>query len=200
MREDPTLFSEWTPPSSCHIESTAIGPIIGGGLSLLGGHESSNAASDAAQAQVQAAQIAAGVNREALGFQKDVYNTNRADLAPYRATGGAALGTLSNMFIPGGQDVVSLYAKLNELRAQRAQLAGGSGGTDTGTPQTPQSGQPSTTDLAAYGPMTVGQGGRIISSSTLPTGVRARLSGMPNGRVVVNQDGTYRYLQGRNGA
>ena len=71
---------------------------IGAVGSLLGGSEAAGAAEDASGAQVEAARIAAELGRETLGFQKEAFNAtrgdqwdafsfNRADTAPYRATG-----------------------------------------------------------------------------------------------------------------
>ncbi len=121
MKQDPTDYQSWTPASTCEIGS-AIGGIIGGIGSLIGGSMTSDAAGDASDAQVRAAEIAAGVSREALGFQKEVYNVGRADLAPYRATGAGALQTMNNMFLPGGHPMVQMQGRLNELRAEKARL------------------------------------------------------------------------------
>lgn len=124
MKQDPTLYE----PKSmfCEIGSIA-GAVIGGIGSLIGGSQAAGAAEDASEAQVRAAEIAAGVSREALGFQREVYNVGRADLAPYRATGAGALQTMNQMFLPGGHPMVQMQGQLNELRAQRARLMGGEG-------------------------------------------------------------------------
>ncbi len=106
----------------CHIAS-AIGGIIGGIGSIIGGSMASDAASDASGAQVEAARLAVELGREGLDFQKETFDVSRADLDPYRASGGAALGTLNDLFIPGGQGVVQMHSRLNELRARRAMLA-----------------------------------------------------------------------------
>ena len=126
MKQDPTNYQPWTPASLCNIGS-AIGGIIGGVGSLIGGSQAAGAAEDASGAQVEAARIAADVSREALGFQREVYNVGRADLAPYRATGAGALQTMNNMFLPGGQPMVQMQGRLNELRAERARLMSGAG-------------------------------------------------------------------------
>lgn len=121
MKQDPTLYE----PKSmfCNFEfGSIIGGIIGGIGSLIGGSQAAGAAEDASDAQVRAAEVAAGVSREALGFQKEMYNVGRADLAPYRATGAGALQTMNNMFLPGGNSMVQMQGRLNELRAQRARL------------------------------------------------------------------------------
>ena len=121
MKYDPTLYEPKC--MFCEIGS-AIGGIIGGLGSIIGGSQASGAAEDAAGAQVESARIAAELGREGLGFQQEMFDTSRADLSPYRATGGAALRTMSDMFIPGGQSVVQLQSQLNDLKAQRAVLAG----------------------------------------------------------------------------
>ena len=135
MKHDPTLYEPWAPASTCHIGSL-IGPAIGAVGSLIGGSQAAGAAEDASDAQVQAAQVAAGVSREALGFQREMYNVGRADLAPYRASGAGALQTMNQMFIPGGHAMVQMQGQLGELRAQRARLM--SGGTGAGGVQAPQ--------------------------------------------------------------
>lgn len=111
----------------CSIISTGAALIgsalIGGATSLIGGSQAAGAAKDAAGAQVEAARLAVELGREGLDFQKETFDISRADLAPYRASGGAALGTLNDLFIPGGQGVVQMHSRLNELRARRAVLA-----------------------------------------------------------------------------
>ncbi len=106
--------------------ASLIGPAIGAIGSMIGGSQAAGAAEDASDAQVQAAQVAAGVSREALGFQREMYNVGRADLAPYRASGAGALQTMNQMFLPGGHGMVQMQGRLNELRAQRARLMSGS--------------------------------------------------------------------------
>lgn len=68
--------------------------IIGGGLSLLGGIFGGKGAKKAANAQVQAADK--GVAEIARQF-----DLGRADTAPWREAGGAAIGSLSDMLQPG---------------------------------------------------------------------------------------------------
>ena len=140
MKQDPTIYE----PKSMFCEiGSLIGPAIGAVGSLIGGSQAAGTAEDAAGAQVRAAEIAAGLGREALGFQREVYNVGRADQAPYRASGAGALQTMNQMFIPGGHPMVQMQGRLNELRAQRARLMSGSQATD----QTGQMG-PSGTPLA----------------------------------------------------
>lgn len=104
-----------------------FGDILSAGLSLFGASQASDAAGDASDAMVRAAEIAAGESRNALAFTREAYNVGRADLAPYRASGAGALQTMNQMFIPGGHQMVQLQGQLNELRAQRARLTTGGG-------------------------------------------------------------------------
>ena len=120
MKHDPTLYEP--PCRFCEISSIA-GAIIGGGASIIGGLLGSDAAEEASDAQVRAAEIAAGVQREGLAFSKEVFDVGRADTAPYRATGTGALGVMNNLFLPGGQTMVDMQERLNELRARQAVLA-----------------------------------------------------------------------------
>jgi hypothetical protein len=127
----------------CYVISTGAALIgsalIGGAASLIGGSQAAGAAEDASDAQVRAAQIAADLGREGLAFQQEMFDTSRADLAPWRASGTAALGVMNDLFIPGGQGVVQMQSRLNELRARRAVLArtGGAGGAGAAAPTTP---------------------------------------------------------------
>ena len=123
----------------CYIIGTGAALIgsalIGGAASLIGGSQAAGAAEDASDAQVRAAQIAADLGREGLAFQKETFDVSRADLDPYRASGAAALGTLNNLFIPGGQGVVQMQSRLNDLRARRAVL--GRTGNQAAAPAAP---------------------------------------------------------------
>ncbi len=105
------------------------GAVVSGGFSLLAGRSQAKSAEKAGDLQAQATRESAALQfqatREATGEIRRQYDVSRADLSPYRATGGAALHTLSNMFIPGGQNVVQMRTRLNELQARRAMLAGG---------------------------------------------------------------------------
>jgi hypothetical protein len=135
MKHDPILYE----PKSmfCEISSaigSVIGSVIGAGASLIGGSMASGAAEDASDAQVRAAEIAAGVQREGLAFSKEAFDIGRADLAPWRASGTSALGVMNDLFIPGGQGVVQLQGQLNDLRAQRAVLARGGGQSTSAQP------------------------------------------------------------------
>ncbi len=96
---------------------------VGVGASLYGSSQASSAAKKAAGIQAQSSEAAVQLGREGLGFQQEMFDTSRSDLAPWQASGGAALNTMNNMFIPGGQATVQLQGRLNDLRAQRAVLA-----------------------------------------------------------------------------
>ena len=133
MKHDPTLYE----PKSmfCDLGSIA-GAVIGAGASLIGGPIAADAAEDASDAQVRAAEIAAGVQREGLAFSKEIFDVGRADTAPYRATGTSALGVMNNLFLPGGQTLVGLNERLNDLRSRREVFrrtgaTGAAGGTGT---------------------------------------------------------------------
>src|SRR5258708_8656272 len=64
------------------------GLAIAGGASLLGGIIGGNAATDAAGIQ-------AGAANNATALQRDIFNTQQAETAPYRALGASALPTLA---------------------------------------------------------------------------------------------------------
>ena len=64
-----------------------LGPVISGGMGLIGAGMASNASKGAAQTQADAA-------REAILAEMAMYGQSRADLAPYREAGYAALGQL----------------------------------------------------------------------------------------------------------
>ncbi len=76
-----------------------LGSLIGAGAQLGGAYLASNANQNAANRQVQAGnqQIAAQTDatNRALQLQADMYNQNRADLAPWRAVGSNALASLA---------------------------------------------------------------------------------------------------------
>ncbi len=95
----------------------------GAAVSLYSSSQASGAARDAAGAQLESSRLAVELGREGLGFQQEMFDVGRADRAPYAATGGAALHAMSNMFLPGGQPMVQLQGRLNDLRAQRATMA-----------------------------------------------------------------------------
>jgi hypothetical protein len=61
--------------------------LAGGGLSLLGGKKGSDAAKEAAALQAQTAQ-------QALAFQKQIYEEQKAQKAPYVAQGATSLAAL----------------------------------------------------------------------------------------------------------
>lgn len=71
---------------------------IGAGTSLIGGLLGSNASSNAASEQAQAANNAANLqyqaSQNALGFQQQQWNTEQADMAPWLQSGTGALSQL----------------------------------------------------------------------------------------------------------
>jgi len=70
------------------------GPLIAGGASVLGGVLGGKGAKKAAKAEV-------ALGREALALQKQMFEQGRADLAPWRAAGGQAIGQGLAMLQPG---------------------------------------------------------------------------------------------------
>lgn len=91
-----------------------VAAAIGAAASIAGSAIASSGAKKAASTQAASADAATQVQREALQFQREtfdknfafnreIYDTSRADLAPYRQAGVAALDVLVDMFIPGGQ-------------------------------------------------------------------------------------------------
>ncbi|MGE5621438.1 MAG: hypothetical protein ACM3VY_00275, partial [Candidatus Bathyarchaeota archaeon] len=87
--------------------SAGTAALIGGGMALGGSLIAANAASDAADTQAQAATNAAGAQlqatRETNQLQKDIYDQNRADLAPWRDAGTTALSQLAALTGSGGE-------------------------------------------------------------------------------------------------
>ena len=104
--------------------------------SVIGSVIQASAAEDAAEAQAGSAREAIALGREGLAFQQEMFDVNRADTGPYRASGTAALGTINDLFIPGGQSTVQMHSRLNELRARREVLARTGGGAPA-EPATP---------------------------------------------------------------
>lgn len=71
-----------------------IGGIIAGVGSIAGGLLGASSANKAAKAQER-------LGREGLALQERMFNTSRADLAPWLQTGGQAIGDLYSMTQPG---------------------------------------------------------------------------------------------------
>ena len=69
--------------------------IVGGGASII-------AANKGAKAQTNAANQQAQLERENLAQQREIFDTQRADQAPYREAGYGALGQLTAGTVPGG--------------------------------------------------------------------------------------------------
>jgi len=79
------------------IETLLIGGLIAGGIgSGVGGAMQAGAARDGATLQAEAAREANAIQREMFGFQKDVYEKQRDDAEPWRATGLKALAGLED--------------------------------------------------------------------------------------------------------
>lgn len=72
------------------------------GATLVGGAMASNAAGKAADAQI-------GASKNANDLQKYMYDTSRADQAPYREQGTKALGALSDLSGVNGQPDFSKF-------------------------------------------------------------------------------------------
>jgi hypothetical protein len=68
--------------------------LVQGAASLGSAYLGANAARDASRQQGQAADRAADATTASLGLQRSIYDQNRADLAPWRETGGNALAAL----------------------------------------------------------------------------------------------------------
>lgn len=88
------------------IAAAGIIPLIAGGASVASGIIGSNAAKDASNAQVQAANNAAGLQHQdaqaALDFQRQQYNNSLRISNPYLQTGYGALSMLrTGLGIPG---------------------------------------------------------------------------------------------------
>lgn len=90
--------------------------ILGSALGGLAGLIATDRASDAA----------VGASREAIDLQREVYDQNREDLAPYRETGTAALGQLAQLLgisAPQTAPVAETPAPTGEYTLDPAQLA-----------------------------------------------------------------------------
>jgi len=78
--------------------TSLIGPAIGAAASLgsayLGGQAANRAAQTQANAADRAAQTIDNSSAESLALQRQIYDQNRADLAPWRDAGGNALSRL----------------------------------------------------------------------------------------------------------
>ncbi len=81
--------------------------LVGIGASLLGGFLGSSAAKSAADAQVKASTSAVNATNaakdQALNTQGEVYSTDQGAIAPYQATGAAALGQIGTGIEAGGE-------------------------------------------------------------------------------------------------
>lgn len=90
-----------------------VGAAIMGGASILGGVLGGKGAKKAAKAQVQ-------LGREALALQGKMFEQTRADLAPWREAGGAAIGAGAAMLQPGYDHTTSPGYQFRFDEGQRA--------------------------------------------------------------------------------
>lgn len=79
----------------------AIGAIAAGAASAYSANRSSKAAKQGAQAAERS-------NAESVRNTREMYETTREDLAPWRSTGGAALRTLEDLFVPKNKQTKSV--------------------------------------------------------------------------------------------
>jgi hypothetical protein len=122
---------------------SALGSI---GSALIGSHS----ASDAAKAQMDAANKAAGIqlqgSNNALNYQNGIYNQTQQNFAPYLQQGGGALSQLSNLL--GINPNTSIGQTAPQAQGLNPQTAGqttsvprlGGALNPSGTPAMPQSG------------------------------------------------------------
>lgn len=115
----------------------AIGAAILGGTSLLGGlfgsKSSEKAADKASQASIQAAQIEAQAARDALAFQRRVYEDQLRLQQPYYGTGTNALAQLGSLyglyqapnFAGGGPAAMASQPAQPAVATQQPTVAGG---------------------------------------------------------------------------
>lgn len=89
------------------------GEALGIGASVVGGVINKKSSDNAAKAQTEAADRAAEV-------QKEMFDTTRADLAPYRASGSAANTKLSQLM---GLDITDRTARKEQLLSKYPNLA-----------------------------------------------------------------------------
>jgi len=120
-------------------------PVTGitAGASLIGGVMSSSAAGSAASAQANAAREAGALQaasaRESLDFQRQMYNQQRADIAPYRQAGLTAQNQLLTLLgLAPTADTMAAPTTFDEAGYNRALDAyyagqGGAGGAGAGT-------------------------------------------------------------------
>lgn len=111
------------------------------GSAVVGGAVSMSAADKSAGAQSAAAGQAADANKYAADIQKQIYEQQRADFAPWRTVGQSALGQLSDMYglaspysvsgTPASNDnstqISNLEAQLAGVNNQLANATSGSG-------------------------------------------------------------------------
>jgi hypothetical protein len=105
--------------------------LVGIGASVLSGGMAADASKDAAQTQSESADRAMAENRrvydQSAGIQKQVYDTTRADLAPYMAVGGGAMGNAGSMvgLSPGAGGGTSIASMANGVTAPGQMIGAG---------------------------------------------------------------------------
>ena len=110
------------------------------GASVVSGVVSSSAAGKAASAQASAAGQAADAQKYATDVQKQIYEQQRDDFAPWRSVGQSALGQLSDLYglsspyaVTGSQasnnntNISNLEARLAGVNSQLSSATSGSG-------------------------------------------------------------------------
>jgi hypothetical protein len=136
-----------------------VGSVVSGIFGAVG-------AKMGADAQVDAA-------REAAATQRYMYDTTRADFAPYRMAGGLALSRLANTYGLGGYGDLGTFNNLSAMGggAAPAGAPGAPGGGTAGapTPQAPGGALAQSVPLtpAAYG---IGDEGGVTMSQILGSG------------------------------
>jgi len=102
--------------------AAVVGGIIAGAGSIGGAAIGSHAASKATQAETEAGQ-------QSLALQKDIYNTTRGDLAPYRNAGTEALGSPNGLMNLLGLNAGAL-GTIGQGASMAGSLMGGGGQSD----------------------------------------------------------------------
>lgn len=97
------------------MSSVAAASIIGGVVSGVG---SVVAGGEQARAAKSAAQLQAEEQDKALAFQRDVWNTQQKEEAPYLAAGGGAISTLSRLLSTPGEGLLTPWT--GEFKAPTA--------------------------------------------------------------------------------
>lgn len=84
------------------VTAAVVSGVAGIAGAAIAGHGASSAAKTQADAANQAAQVQAKSAQDALDFQKQQYNTNQQQIAPWLQAGTAAIGQLGKETLNGG--------------------------------------------------------------------------------------------------